>query len=599
MNTLYPQQILDLIDQMPFRTLFAKLELLDWQERPIKEIQGFLTNGSISINGNSTVRRTCSFTFSALNEEQLGHLIKLNTKFKLFIGLKNQLPKKYKEYGEIFWFNLGVYVFTDASFTHNTSSVSVNVTAKDKMCLLNGDVGGTIADTVLLHERVSEETLENGEVIEEISNPLVSQIIRELVNHYGEEQLQNIYINDVPDQARQLMKYMGADPIYFEKTYDVNGKETYTGTPTFATPADMSRWKMFSAGEQIGYTLTDFVYPGELIANPGDTVCTMLDKIKNMLGNFEYYYDVNGNFIFQEIRNYQNNSYIPLTQLATGDYQANFDIEEIIYSFKNNKNLISSYTNNPNYGNIKNDFVVWGKSAEDELSIRYHLAIDDKPVLPDDETIDWREYLYQYGQQAEANATDAGYYWKELKAEWRKLYSEEGEWVDAVNTDPASLDYFLDFVDSSSSYGEWSVGNIGRRTVAVVDNDCTCIYNNDIPDIIFINPKEKTSEEIEQLITDGYTICQLQDNYWDYIKVSSNNKSCYDRVRELLYEHLTLNESVTINALPIYWLEPNRKIELEDDESRIYGQYMIKSISIPLTSNGTMSIQATRALSRI
>jgi hypothetical protein len=53
---------------------------------------------------------------------------------------------------------------------------------------------------------------------------------------------------------------------------------------------------------------------------------------------------------------------------------------------------------------------------------------------------------------------------------------------------------------------------------------------------------------------------------------------------------LTLNESITITALPIYWLEPNRKIEVEDNDSRIYGEYMIKSISIPLTYNGTMSI---------
>ena len=278
MNTTYSQQILNLIDKMPFRELFVKLELLDWQERPIKEIQGLLTGGNVSLNGNSAVRRTCSFSFVAADEEQIDQFIKLNTKFKLFVGLKNKLPKKYSEHGDIFWFKLGTFVFINASFNHNASSISVNVSAKDKMCLLNGEVGGTIADTVILHERISESILETGEVIEEISNPLVSEIIRELVNHYGEEKLQNIYINDIPNQARQLMKYVGTDPIYFEKTIDENGKETYTGTPVFVMPQDMSNWKMFVAGDQIGYTLTDFTYPGELIANPGDSVCTILDK---------------------------------------------------------------------------------------------------------------------------------------------------------------------------------------------------------------------------------------------------------------------------------------------------------------------------------
>jgi hypothetical protein len=69
LNTQYSKEILELIDEMPIRELFVKLELLDWQENTIKEIQGLLTGGNISINGNSAVRRTCSFTFVAKDEE--------------------------------------------------------------------------------------------------------------------------------------------------------------------------------------------------------------------------------------------------------------------------------------------------------------------------------------------------------------------------------------------------------------------------------------------------------------------------------------------------------------------------------------------------
>ena len=44
--------------------------------------------------------------------------------------------------------------------------------------------------------------------------------------------------------------------------------------------------------------------------------------------------------------------------------------------------LITSYANNPQYGMIKNDYVVWGSrelSSGEKLPIRYHLAIDSKP----------------------------------------------------------------------------------------------------------------------------------------------------------------------------------------------------------------------------
>jgi len=48
----------------------------------------------------------------------------------------------------------------------------------------------------------------------------------------------------------------------------------------------------------VGYKLTDFTYPGELVLNPGETVVTLLDKIAKVLGNYEYFYDIDGHFIF-------------------------------------------------------------------------------------------------------------------------------------------------------------------------------------------------------------------------------------------------------------------------------------------------------------
>lgn len=597
MNTEYSREILNLIDEMPIKELFVKLELLNWQEQNVHEIQGLLTGGSISLSGDSSVRRTCTLNFLVPDDQQIEEYIQLNSKFRLAIGLKNRLPIQYKSLGDVLWFKAGLYVFTDASFTHNASSVTVNVTAKDKMCLLNGDVAGVIPDTVIFHEY--EETDEDGNIT--YVQILIFNLIKELVNHYGEEAIHRIFINDVPLQVRQLMQYNGNRPLYME--YDnPNKKNVYTGSYTFTegeAATYPNGYKMFTVGEAIGYTLTDFTFPGELISSPGDTVCTILDKIKNVLGNFEYYYDIDGNFIFQEIRNYLNNSYIPLTEVSTDVYQANFDIEETVYSFKENRKLISSFSNNPNYGNIKNDFVVWGmrKGALDaELPIRYHLAIDDKPLKTADNPSDeWRERLYQYVMSGHEAALDMGYYEKEMKAEWRKLYDpDNGGWNPDVDNDSASLDFFLDFIDTNSEYGKWSVKNIGRRTIAVVDDDCTCVYTNEIPDVVFTTP-----DKTEELLKQGYIPAQVDDQFFDLIRISGNNKSCFDRMRELMYEHLTLNETINLTALPIYWLEPNTKIEVEDNKSRIYGQYMIKSISLPLTYNGTMNITAVRALSRI
>jgi hypothetical protein len=45
-------------------------------------------------------------------------------------------------------------------------------------------------------------------------------------------------------------------------------------------------------GETAGYTETDLVYPADLIANIGESITSVLDKIKNFLGEFEYFYNL-------------------------------------------------------------------------------------------------------------------------------------------------------------------------------------------------------------------------------------------------------------------------------------------------------------------
>jgi hypothetical protein len=51
-------------------------------------------------------------------------------------------------------------------------------------------------------------------------------------------------------------------------------------------------------GTAMGYRLTELVYPQDLIANVGETITSVIDKIKSMLGDFEYFYDLDGRFVF-------------------------------------------------------------------------------------------------------------------------------------------------------------------------------------------------------------------------------------------------------------------------------------------------------------
>ena len=53
---------LDKICKQQEREVYAKIIAFDINEIPIDQIEGKVTTGSINIDGNSAVRRTCSLT---------------------------------------------------------------------------------------------------------------------------------------------------------------------------------------------------------------------------------------------------------------------------------------------------------------------------------------------------------------------------------------------------------------------------------------------------------------------------------------------------------------------------------------------------------
>lgn len=76
-------------------------------------------------------------------------------------------------------------------------------------------------------------------------------------------------------------------------------------------------------------------------------------------------------------------------------------------------------------------------------------------------------------------------------------------------------------------------------------------------------------------------------------------KSAKDELDTLLYNHLFTADSISISAKPIYYLEPNTKIRIIDEDTDTSGDYIITRLSLPLTYNGTMSITANRAVKNI
>lgn len=670
-NTSFLRQV----DNLRLKQQYVKINVLSFQsEKEIAEITGNLSGGNITIDGSSAMRRTATVSIVVIDNKftdtDVKKLLTINKKIELLVGFKN-VTKEYTNY-PILWFPQGVFVITSANITHNQQGISISLTLHDKMALLNGECGGVLPASTVFHE--VEDIDENGNI--EITNPTIYQIIQEAVNHFGGEQLSKIIISDLDSRIKKVMKWTGSTPLYlYQEQRD--GMTRYNSFSTNYQELEERQQQghgtitEFSYGEDIGYILTDFIYPGELIGNAGATIVSILDQIKNTLGNYEYFYDINGNFVFQEIKNYLNTSYSTflINNMSMDNYLVDYTNGESVYVFDNSE-IVQSYSNSPQFQQIKNDFLVWGKRKTitgQDIPIRYHLAIDTKPptgnqykvfffIDPDDgiekakkpfqfpnksafpekgqvgcyyydmsngkiykwnteandydltpyviENIvatDWRTELYMMGVANQPFGLESNYYYTELNNEWPKIYDMRNQkFFDKVVQQPSNIDFFLDFIDTSSSISDFNVQNIGRRTTTIVDDSINCIFESQVPDIVIIEEGSIDADEMQRE-------CEAKKQEWVQVRPEVYNmlmnggvlKSAYEQIKKEVYQYTNYNQQITLTVLPIYYIEPNTRITVNDEQSNISGDYMIKSISLPLDTNGVMNLTCTRALERI
>ena len=296
------------------------------------------------------------------------------------------------------------------------------------MCLLNGEVGGSIESSVDFGTIETVNAL-GYTVIDKIPIP---DIIRNMIHHYAGEPYYNIIINDLDIYGLELLEYRYDDPLYLYRDADsdipyfdnvlINGDKecSVEGKPHIeklkdlgpdeldllvdplsgsSDPADVimedMRFKVakIEFGQTAGYRETDLVYPGDLIANIGESVTSVLDKIKNMLNDFEYFYNLEGQFVFQRKQAFINTMWSPINSmdnpiqndLPGTKYQQYVDSLATASSYSyvfSGAELITSFNNNPNLLNMRNDYTVWGTreaiGRQDPIHMRY--AIDIKPT---------------------------------------------------------------------------------------------------------------------------------------------------------------------------------------------------------------------------
>ena len=414
------------------REIYAKITALNFDEFPTEEISGKVTGGSINVDGTSACRRTCSLTLVANEVNINDYYWGLNTKFELQIGLTNRIDEKYPD---IIWFKEGIYLITTFSTALGTSNYTINIQGKDKMGLLDGTIGGSL--TALSYDFSREDYTDENGVSHRRKLP-IRDIITEMIHEYAHEPWENIIVQDLDDFGVELLQYRGTttNPLYLffninsqeveqmtldgsftvykgrqiscaisnienivfelnDKGEEIKGK--YYNLNELYTVSNPTAFKLnrndeeenyyiikITTGQTCGYRMTDITYAGDLIANVGETVVSVLDKICKMLGDFEYYYDTDGKFIFKRKNQYIYKSFNhhTTTESSQSYVENSAYISPTVWDFTGST-LITSFNNTPNLSELKNDYSLWGTRKSltgNDLPVHLRYAIDKKPT---------------------------------------------------------------------------------------------------------------------------------------------------------------------------------------------------------------------------
>ena len=133
--------------RQPTRHLNIKIDLINENDIIVDSFEGIATDGSISMDGNSTYRRSGNMTvvfdkkYNILPSPE--SKIWFNKRIGIYVGLKNY-------FDEIVWFNMGRFAITDVNLNFNTAEKTMSCTLSDYMAFLDGNLGGTLSHQTVI-----------------------------------------------------------------------------------------------------------------------------------------------------------------------------------------------------------------------------------------------------------------------------------------------------------------------------------------------------------------------------------------------------------------------------------------------------------------
>ena len=124
------------IVKQPYRDLYCKVDLLNYQFQVVDEISGVVISDSWTISATSDIRRTGTLVIAPDNSDayriQAGSKIFLDKYIQVYIGIKDNTTD------EIIYNNMGIYLINNPTHTFDSTTNQITLQLVDLMAKLTG-----------------------------------------------------------------------------------------------------------------------------------------------------------------------------------------------------------------------------------------------------------------------------------------------------------------------------------------------------------------------------------------------------------------------------------------------------------------------------
>ena len=525
------------------KDVYVKVELLTANMTIIDSLTGNLVSDSFSSDSNSIQRRnyTCNLVVSdharkinkstILSEYLVGkdNKIWIDKYIRVYYGIFSYRAK------EIIWWRIGTFTYVSANYTFGATECNLSLTCADKMCDYDGTKNG------LIHQTKYDDI--TGESAAGFKIPAVAQYETDSSGNVLKDSNGNRIVksyNKIRDSVIALLNLAGITD--YEVGYYPVGRDI------------------------IPY---DLEFSGEVVYT------TVWNALRDLYPSWEYFFDVDGRFIWRKIPTGKNES------VAIND--------EIIDDIYVTESTSSSFAG------IYNCTEVWGKT--------FTLANEDRYANTSTYTASSNTYtitipLIKKTGATTGNTSPLSYFCQGDKIAFRVFNTNTAASPKLVikGTDGTTISA-LPIVDSAGDA-------LGARVFPTSSTGKICVftYRQNIKENlnvqgVYLNGQTQAYGYYEETNPDcPFSTANIKKNVKRIIKETLfSDDLCYNQAEYETYKTCAMKDTITLTMLIVPWLEVNQKVSFTSKLTGVTEQYMISNISWS-TLDGTMTMSMYKFL---